>query len=210
MAENRVAGERKTIIQIMNMRFWLTLLLGTLLIVLSHFVLDKKTPESASLVGTIFHEAGFALIVALVIWGMFEFFSQVEKDDIWNDRIEKIAKNVFFGVFRRNFPPDLIKEATELLLEQTFIRSGLHATYVLRDDKYRDSAGNDMSYVRLETVARFKIRNVTNMNAQYPIRIHPAPLEDDSSAQAKGAYNFHLNRYLLPHQGFVIWWKNIH
>jgi hypothetical protein len=37
--------------------------------------------------------------------------------------------------------------------------------------------------------------------------IHPASLEDDTSAQAKGTYNFRLDRYLLPHQGFIIWWK---
>jgi hypothetical protein len=39
--------------------------------------------------------------------------------------------------------------------------------------------------------------------------IHAAQLENDTSAYAKGTYNFKLGRYLLPHQGFANWWKRI-
>ena len=39
--------------------------------------------------------------------------------------------------------------------------------------------------------------------------IHVSALENDTSAQATGTYNFKLSKYLLPHQGFVIWWKKV-
>jgi uncharacterized phage-associated protein len=39
--------------------------------------------------------------------------------------------------------------------------------------------------------------------------LHMAPFEDDTSADQSGTYNFSLFRYLLPHQGFVIWWKKV-
>src|SRR5690606_11582625 len=34
---------------------------------------------------------------------------------------------------------------------------------------------------------------------------HPMELEDQT--MDGGPYQFRLNRYLLPHQGFSIWWK---
>jgi hypothetical protein len=39
--------------------------------------------------------------------------------------------------------------------------------------------------------------------------IHFAGLENDTSSALTGTYNFKLSHYLLPHQGFAVWWKNV-
>jgi hypothetical protein len=38
--------------------------------------------------------------------------------------------------------------------------------------------------------------------------VHRAPLRNNSSSFVTGTYSFTLDEYLLPQQGFVIWWKN--
>ena len=299
-----------------NVNAIIALLSGFLLLAFSHWGLeDYIFLRIAS------HEIGFALLVAVVIWSSFELFEQAKTDDEWNDRIEKIARNVFFGVFKRNFPEAFIKEANNLVLDHTFIRSGLSVTYTISDSKYEDRAGNIQGFVRLQSVARYKVQNVGNTKAKLPIginlpnplidemkscckvqeitiktggreykpdltvaetlfreaikndhqyqipflldpvelepnaeaevvfhycmakededteifqtlypadsaiitimdrdptarvvrarSIHMSSLENDSAAEATGTYNFKLSRYLLPHQGFVIWWKKV-
>jgi hypothetical protein len=265
------------------------------------------------------HEVGFALLVAIFVWSIFEVFSQAQTEDYWNDRIEKITRNVFFGVFRRNFPDGLIKEANILLLDHTFLRKGLDVTYTLMDGSYVDRDGVAQTFVKLSAITRFRIINISNIDAEYPIgvglpnplieemksfckvnriyvrrgekteyfdldeaektfreeikdddiyqvnfklkpikiasgeevefvsdyimakeeedtellqtkfptdslsvtimdqgptnrmvrarSIHLGDLRDDTPKEANGSYNFTLDRYLLPHQGFVIWWK---
>ncbi|KYG24023.1 hypothetical protein SE92_30360 [Bradyrhizobium sp. AT1] len=269
----------------------------------------------------IFHEIGFALIVAVIIWFTFEFFSRSETEDHWNDRIERIARNVFFGVFRRNFPQEFIREANLLLLDHTFIRRGLHLTYTISDATCAVRGGGEERFVKVNAIARFKIENVGNDAAEFHVRIglpnplidemkefcrvlrvvvkvegqeenldltdaeakfrqdikndqltavifdvkkitvqpeqkieivfdytmakeqedsevfqtafptdgitltitdkgptkravraktiHMAEFDDDTSAERNGTYNFSLSRYLLPKQGFVIWWKEV-
>jgi hypothetical protein len=131
-------------------------------------------------IGNVVHEIGFALLVAIFVWGVFEFFSHAETEDHWNDRIEKITKNVFFGVFRRNFPEGLIREATILLLDHTFLRKGLDVTYTLMDGSYNDREGRQQTFVKLSAITRFKIVNISNSNAEYPIVVGlPNPLIDE-------------------------------
>lgn len=266
-------------------------------------------------------EIGFALLVAVTIWGTYEFFAQAENEDHWNHRIETITRNVFFGVFKRNFPEQFIKEANILVLDHTFMRFDLHVSYTMADGFYTDRQGVTQQFVKLNAVARFKIKNVGNKPEDYPISIglpnplinemkaackvnavtikrggsekkpdlaeaevvfreamkddnkyqvpfklepiqlspdeeaelifdyamakededteifqtayptnsaiitimdrgptpravrarsiHMAPLENDTSADTTGTYNFKLDRYLLPHQGFAIWWKKV-
>jgi hypothetical protein len=37
--------------------------------------------------------------------------------------------------------------------------------------------------------------------------IHRCALEGISSDSERGTYNYRLDRYFLPRQGYVIWWK---
>lgn len=292
----------------------IAIIIAFLLILLSSTVL-----HDIPIIKDLFHETGFALLVAVTIWGTFEFFKHEESEEQWNARIEKIARNVFLGVFRRNFPPEFIKEANLLVLDHSFIRKGLHLTYTLQDDTYTDRAGHPQRYIRFTAIARFTIQNISDKRTSFPVQIglpnplidelkqkcrvhkiivksngneedknlsdseekfrkdicddnkhhvpfsiesvclepeaeaeviihytmakelddteifqtlyptdsviitivdrcpnqriirarsiHTSQLEDDTSAEATGTYNYSLKKYLLPHQGFAIWWK---
>lgn len=37
--------------------------------------------------------------------------------------------------------------------------------------------------------------------------IHRCELSNDTPPDTHGTYNFSLDNYVLPHQGFSIWWK---
>jgi hypothetical protein len=130
-------------------------LIGVLQLFISHL-----TPDENKFWKTLTHEIGFALLVAVTIWLTFEFFSHAESEAIWEERIEKMSKNVFFGVFRRNFPPEFPKEANALVLASNFIRSGLHITYNIADESFIDRTGRTQSFVKLNAVLRCKVRNV--------------------------------------------------
>jgi hypothetical protein len=297
---------------------------GLVLLLLAHVGSDET-----EFVRAVIREIGFALIVAVIIWFCFEVFSQYDSDEHWNNRIELITKNVFFGVFRRNFPPEFIREANILVLEHTFIRSATNVTYTLEDVFYTNRFGKNQTFVKLSSILRFKQKNISNTSKPcelkiglpnpivdelkqfcrvvkvkingyhdrsqaemdsylekhienenrdlqerlknddlsmiplhvidltlkpneeieivyeytmakeeedteicqtlYPTEsinitivdkgptrrivrarsIHHADLDNDSSASGSGTYNFRLDRYLLPHQGYAVWWKKV-
>jgi hypothetical protein len=316
--------ERGRRLRLISVNTTIALLLGLLLLSVSYWgVSDYVFWRDLT------HEIGFALVVAVTIWSTYEFFTQSETEDQWNNRIETITRNVFFGVFKRNFPTDFIKEANVLVLDQVFIREDLHVSYTISDGQYADRTGAAQTFVKLNAVARYKVSNVGNKKETFPIgvglpnplidemkpfckvhaitikkggseikadltaaeqafreaikddkqhqiafkvvgrdlgpsqgidlapgemaeiiidyamakeqedteifqtlypaasaivtimdkghtprvvrarSIHVAPLENDTSAEVTGTYNFKLDRYLLPHQGFAIWWKRV-
>lgn len=307
--------------KLVNARTVCALLLSICLILVSHYILDGSEPASGpGILSLLIREIGFALMVAIVIWGVFEYFSAEETESNWNRRVETMTKNVFFGVLGKNLPRDLIEEAHVLLLDQNFIRSGFHVNYVLTDDVFTRQDGTKAPYVRVDATARYKMINIGSTPIDCPVAIglpnpiisglkekcgvnrlivklngnsknvnltegekkfrealkkdgdmarfvgptvsiapnqpceivwdyvmakeeedteigqtlypmdslsitvvdrnpgkravharsiHPAELEDDTSAKSQGTYNFRLNRYVLPHQGFMIWWKKV-
>jgi hypothetical protein len=115
----------------LNANAIIALAVAVALLTFSHWASHDYAPYRS-----LAREIGFALLVAVTIWGAFELFEQAKTDDEWNERIEKIARNVFFGVFKRNFPEEFIKEANILVLDHTFIRSGLNVTYTISDGSY--------------------------------------------------------------------------
>ncbi|OJU11361.1 MAG: hypothetical protein BGN85_12570 [Alphaproteobacteria bacterium 64-11] len=300
-----------------------TLLLSVVFLLTSYSLLGPPTASDSvrlDFLRVATHEIGFAFVVSSLIWVCFEFYKATQDDDHWNERIERISKNVFFGVWKKNFPDDLIRAAGRLILDQTFIRSGLHITYTIMDDEY-EGAGGRVPFVKLNAVATSRLRNVSNDVAELPIgialpnpmidemksfcrlnrvsikkdgqeisqsleaaeakfredmkddsvsqvpmhiqnitldpdeeiemlldytmakevedteifttrfpadsivltihdhggvrrvvrarSIHQTNLDNDTSADAQGSYNFKLQQYLLPQQGFVIWWKSV-
>jgi len=318
------ASVRGSAMSFLNLRTVGTFVIGIAFLVIANSdILIATDPQHVdqqkTLLRALLHEVGFALLVALIIWIMFEYFSHAASEEKWNDRIEKVAKNVFFGVFKRNFPPELIHEANRLLLEQNFIRGACHFSYTLRDDKFTKDDGSEGQFVRLEAVVRFRVRNISSSRGDCPVgvilpnpvhpglkdkccvnrvqikirgatteppladaetafrekladnklfdapfllkpvtldpneefevvwdyamakeeedteiirclfptesiainvmdrnwdkryiyarSIHRLSLDDDTSAVAQGTYNFRLDTFVLPHQGFAIWWK---
>jgi hypothetical protein len=108
--------------RILNLRSAAALIGGLLFLLLANAkvifdVVPSHVEAQKSLILLLLQEVGFALIVALVIWGMWEYFSQAETEDQWNARIERVAKSVFFGVFKPNFPEEMIQEANRFFSE---------------------------------------------------------------------------------------------
>jgi hypothetical protein len=311
-------------LKLINLRTGFALVASLLLILIAQYAFEPPAPgHHPQFYALLMREVGFALLVAILIWTVFEFFSAEEMEQKWNHRVETMTKNVFFGVLGKNLPRDLVEEAHTLLLDQTFIRSGFHVNYVLTDDTYKRPDGTDAPYLKLEAVVRYKVLNITGAPAELPVQIglpnplvqalkekcgvdkltikqngksenidlaigeaafraslqdqsahhatfkgptitimpnqkvpteivwhyvmakeeednelgttflpmdslsitivdrnpgkrtvkaraiHPTDLEDDTSAASQGTYNFRLNRYVLPHQGFVVWWKKL-
>ena len=54
----------------------------------------------------ILQEVGFALVVAIVIWTVFEYFSRTENEAIWKERIDSTAQNMLYAVLRKDLPSD--------------------------------------------------------------------------------------------------------
>src|SRR5688500_16454049 len=128
--------EGVALLDLINLRTGFCTILGICLLLLAHY-----THAYNVLISTLFKEIGFAFIVAVIIWGMFEYSQHSESEDKWNKRIESMTKNVFMGVFKRNLPDALIREANTLVLNQNFLREDFHVIYTLRDDIYNDEAG---------------------------------------------------------------------
>jgi len=155
--------------------------IGIGLLMLAHSdVLISTQPghinEQKSLFRSLLHEAGFACLVAVLIWLVWEIFHQMETEDQWNARIERIAKSVFFGVFKRNLPDQLIQEANFLLLEQKFVRTGYNATFNLIDDQFERANGQLEPFVRFDAIVRYKVKNISAEPEDCPIVVGiPAP-----------------------------------
>ena len=119
---------------------------------------------------------GFALIVAVVIWLVFEFFTRSQSEAEWKDRVEEITKNVFYGVLRRSLPPGLIREADVLVLNQNFLRIGLRLEYILEDCFYTIS-GVKKDFIKMTSTIRYTIRNVGDEPSDFPVSVHlPNPI----------------------------------
>jgi hypothetical protein len=108
------------------------------------------------------HETGFALLVAVFIWLIFEYFSRTDEESKWRTRIEQITGEVFYGVLRRNLPKELLNEANALILNQVFVRKALNLEYILEDDTYADEQGHQIPYVKVIATLRYIMSNVTD------------------------------------------------
>src|SRR5687768_17225178 len=62
-----------------------------------------------------FHEVGFAFLVSLVVWTLFELHRATQADEEWSRRIKNIGENVFLAVLRKDLPQRLMDEANALV-----------------------------------------------------------------------------------------------
>jgi hypothetical protein len=155
----------------------IAILLGAVLLLLSYHVLPA---EEYPFLHDFTHEVGFALLVAVVIFFAFQVFSEAETDERWIARIESMSRNVFLGVFKRNLPKEYIEEALRLVVEHTFVRLSVNFTYTLADAQYKNRSGQDENFVLFHSVARYKMKNITESSQVMPIRLAlPNPLIDE-------------------------------
>jgi hypothetical protein len=276
---------------------------------------EKRFPRLAA------HEIGFAFLVAVIIWCVFELSTRLDDETRWHTRVQSISKNVFMAVFRRRLPDDLLTEVTVLIFNHNFIRNAVHMTYTICDQEFLSRNGSKQGFVCLHASVRMIITNVSEAKCKLPLRlsipnplidemkeyckvksasyrindvetpidlskaeenfrrdigddtktsilfeltpvevlpgaiievswyytmakndedtevfqtmvpakhlivtiidtnpskrmvraesIHRSELREDISARAQGTYNFYLDHYMLPYQGFLVWWKNL-
>lgn len=123
-------------------------------------------------------ESGFALLVSVFVWLSFEFASNKKQERRIDDRIERITKNVFAGVFRRDLPEGLIDEASLIVLEAKVIRRDFQVIYTLSDDTYIKANGTAAPYVSLRAVSSFVLKNASRETHDVPIGVGlPNPIE---------------------------------
>jgi hypothetical protein len=167
---------------------WLAVLGGLLLITISYYVFPVSdgvneyppVPTWTRILHSGTHEIGFALIVAAVIWRMFEFFAQKESKDQWDGVVEQISQNVFAAMLKRELPEKLITQAFDLILNQQFIRTDVVFTFMISAATYTVENHAPKPFVRLNVVAKSKIKNVSNATARIPLGMSlPNPMIDE-------------------------------
>ncbi|MDP5279937.1 hypothetical protein Q9Q95_13460 [Sphingomonas sp. DG1-23] len=146
-------------------RIILLVLAASLLLLLSKYVF----PTGLMHVGT--HEVGFALIVSLVVWSLFEAQLSQEAEATWDARIERVTKNVFQAVLRRDLPKELLDEANNLVLNSSLMRQGFTVTYTLMDDKFCPAGGDELDCVLVEAIMEFTMRNVSTDTICWPVAL---------------------------------------
>lgn len=161
--------------RMLNGKLMVAFLLGFVSILLSYLVfpietIDQAVPAWQAVVHLTLHEIGFALVVAGVIWALFEYFTQ-------NELMEKISQNVFGAMLKRDLPEALIDEAFDLILHQKLVRKDMSLTYHLSEAFFTNRAGTQQKYVQLEIWVKYKIKNVSRGAAEWTVQISlPNPM----------------------------------
>lgn len=147
----------------------------------SHWASLSFTP--GTLIQSLLSEIGTALIVAVFVWGVFELASSRKQEERIDQRIERITKNVFFGVFRKDLPEGLINETSLLVLEANILRKNFFVNYTLTDEHY-EADGQQMPYVSLRAIAQFTLKNISVDTATVKIGVGlPNPIHPNMRAK---------------------------
>lgn len=158
--------------------FFETLRRGLLLFVLGLLLILFSEWSMTGLWSTAVKEIGFALIVSVIVWSIFENRISAEAETVWDRRIERVTNNVFQAVLRKDLPKPLIDEAHNLVLNGSAIRRNFSVTYTLQDHKI-DSGDPCLEAVLVMAVMEFEMVNVSSdvfdfkVNLSLPNPVHP-------------------------------------
>lgn len=125
------------------------------------------------------HEIGFALLVSVFIWIIFEIRRSQALDEEWDQRIERVTNNVFFAVLRKDLPKDLVNEASAIALSHSILRSNFNVVYTLKDADYEQSAECHGKCVLVSSVVSCRMTNIGAEPVPYeaaitlPNPVHP-------------------------------------
>jgi hypothetical protein len=155
----------------------ITCLIGLLLVFLTGYAAQivelVSAPIFKSALGVLndfIREVGFALVVAVIIWTVFEYFARAENDAMWKERTEELSENIFYGLHRRRLPRAYFNLANEVVLSPVFVRTGWQIHYLLRD-------ANDVPFVIVSCTTRYEITNITDEIQAFPLQISlPNPM----------------------------------
>lgn len=151
---------------------------ASLAFVLGVLLILSSGAMSPPIIASLLKEVGTALLVAVFVWAFFEVASRRQQEERLDARIERITRNVFFGVFRRDLPEGLIDEASLLVLETKVVRKDFIVTYTLSDDTYIGLGGDYVPFVRLRAVAEFALKNIGLDPCTVPVGVGlPNPIQ---------------------------------
>lgn len=132
----------------------------------------------------VFKEIGFALIVAAVVWVVFERLAAAHEQAIWSARMDSISENVFYGVLRREIPVGMLNVANRLALTQSLLRKDFCYDINLLDPE----EGSGADYVELRVKARYHLSNVSEIIAKHSLKGH---LPEPTSKGPREKVKFH-------------------
>lgn len=134
---------------------------------------------------TALHEIGFALMVSVVVWRVFEHQLSRDADRTWDARVDRVTENVFKAVLRKDLPKGLLDEANNLVLNSSIIRSGFTVTYTLIDGTFQDGEA-ECDCVLVEAVMEFRMKNVGTDTFCWKAGIGlPNPIHPDLKRQVR-------------------------
>ena len=147
------------------------------LLLAAHYVVKNGVFHTA------LHEVGFALLVSLVVWAMFEARLSQDADKAWDRRIDRVTKNVFNAVLRKDLPKELLDEANNLILNSSMVREDFTVTYTLRDASVN---GGNLDCVLVDAVMQFTMRNISTDQVTWHACLGlPNPIHDELKALLK-------------------------
>lgn len=79
-----------------------------------------------------------------------------------------------------------MQEVNALMIEPSFIRGGLRIKYTLHDDTFQDRFGKTRKFVRVDTLAFYRITNITSDVKKLPFVLGlPNPLIDEMKEKCR-------------------------
>lgn len=140
-------------------------LLGLLSVVLC----KASTGENDNIFKDVLREIGFAAMVSVMMWTIFDVLRKKEEEILWNSRIEKISNNVFNSVLRKNLPKELINQAISVNLECPLLRGDFEGLYEIRDA--HKGQGYDHDFLIIKSNVSFTIKNISSEKTDYQAKV---------------------------------------
>jgi len=180
-------------------RFWiiLTIALGSLFVATAADVV-RIGVQQGSIVDYAVHwfmsgkvwilvlkDVGFACLIALVLALFIERSARDRQERAAAMQQEKIAENVFKGVFNNDIPEVLVDEVVESVLRAPIVRTENHAHFIM-DDGSIEVDGDITRHVVITATTRYTLKNCSRQPINVPVGLMiPIPSNPNLRARAK-------------------------
>lgn len=151
------------------LRAALTVVIGLLFLLVAAYYGSSGHFGIRDLLVELVREIGFAVIVAIVIWLIFEYFSSRDREEVWEKRISDVTKNVFYAVLGRKLPDELIDAANSLVLHHNFIRERADVVYVLKPSRIKYTDGTVFKYLEVHGKFAYTITNISSSQGSFDL-----------------------------------------
>lgn len=140
-------------------------LLGIILVVTCKVPVGGKE----SIIKDVLREIGFAAMVSVMMWTIFDVLRRKEEETLWNSRIDRISNNVFNSVLRKDLPKELINQALSVNLECPLLRGDFEGLYEIKDAHKGGEYNYD--FLIIKSNVSFTIKNISSEKIAYQAKI---------------------------------------